>query len=316
MSGNPGPVLVRGDPVSSWLTACAIARFTGVDPSQVSVRVEASHPSKSVFVRPEMDRLHRSLGLDVSTLRGAQSAQGWRAGPKLVSMSPFGASLSGASFQNLWSRARSHGERRSLSEFQSRKTTPGTFFVPADAYGGALERIARRAGVGDGNVECVEPATVIQTEPSDERSDLTANRRNIGTAVLPIQGLGDLRAMALDLSIRALIATWPRHRAQGLEQTEYERRLTCAAPVIADMRALVLGGGDRSPSLNHRISVWRELGRITPVDDDPFTAAEWIGALLQAGHQPEGYPKLVEAIPLDTLRQHIDAHASCEVQHG
>ncbi len=317
MSGELGSVVIRGEPISAWLAACAVVRFAGLDAARVHVQPHGAVSPDEVFVRPEMSRLHRSLGLNAAQLPGAKPAAAWRFGGKQVPLSPFGAPLGGAAFVNVWSRARASEDLSDLWAFNAMQPVAGCYRVPSGVYAQAVEGIARRAGV-----QACEPSSisdvglVIEAGASERPVGEQAPCRKIGLTALACPELDELKLLSLDLCLRVLIATWPRRGGGGREEGEYDRRIASITAVVQDMRGLVVGGAPNRHALAHRRRVWTELGRIVPVDDDPFISAEWIAALLHAGDEPVGYPLIVDAIPMDDVRRHVHAQLAQEASVG
>ena len=306
MNNGPDIVHIEGDPVSAWLVASTIVRFCGIDPLNVSVNECGEWDPHNVFIRPETAPLHKSIGLDASKLTGARRVNVWAEQDHKIPLSPFGAPLKGASFHNIWARFKRTSNLQNLWEYQSASPNIDAYLVPRDHYAEALKEIAISAGMRCDN-DCEHPPyiTISSLAPGNEAC-VERDIIRVGTALVRDAFHSDLSLYALDISLRVLISNWPRSSAVGFELKEYQRRVLATLDQFSEMQALLNNRLVPNESLRYRINVWRELGRIIPVDSDPFTEQEWIGALLHAGHEPTGYPRIVDAISEEDAHRHLN----------
>ena len=316
MSIAESRLFVKGDAVSAWLIASVVVRFCGIEPRNLVVNDREEWKSDTVFVRPETTPLLKSIGLDAARLPGSKNVNAWVARDKTIPLSPFGVPLRGSAFQNFWSRAKKESKVGSLWSYCLNSTVSDCFSVPAKQFVEAVKNIAISVGVPScGDLNDQTQLTITSAGSIDE-SDFCGNTIHVGNALSEIGILPDLQLYALDISLRALIANWPRPGTIGPEIQEYHRRTYETYRHFDDLRALLDGDTKSRSNLSHRIDVWRELGRITPVDGDPFKEQEWIGALLHAGHEPVGYPLLLDAVSKEDVRHHLSKCALRASEYG
>lgn len=315
---DPGPITISGRPAESWLAACMLARFAPISTRQIRVCAVEDETGEqgTIVTRPELMRVHASLGLELSRT-GATIAQVWTtpSGDE-IPFGSIGAPYKGVGFVSLWQRARALKlEQRSLLDFAA--TQPqGAYTVERSAYAKALQAIALRVGVtGVSDIE----GTLISVTPC---GDLPAGQAGlaIGAAALPVRLGPALGLLALERSLRALIDCWSwRSSDRTVCEQEFQRRLSMIAKPLEDMQAVLL---DRPQSavegsfLSHRIALWRQLGRIVPVDDDLFQPHEWMAAMIISGILPENGERLAQSLPIEEIKAHLEAHATREAVHA
>ena len=316
MNNSSDLVYVQGDPVSAWLTASVIARFSGIDPRRIVVNESGAWGASTVLVRPETARLHQSIGLDIAALMGSRKVGGWTSGADLVPLSPFGAPLKSSSFQNVWARAQQNSDIEDLWSYNSMRPVTGMYELAWHEYAEVLKEIATSVGVSSCNGGDCHPILIIDARELSDDEASGGNTIKVGAALVGGISIPDLKLYALDICLRALIANWPRNGVIGPEVLEYHRRATQSLDLFGEMHALLNGLFETRVSLKHRMNVWRELGRVVPVGGDPFTEQEWIGALLHAGFVPAGYPRTIDAISDAEIHAHLSRCAVQDFSHG
>ncbi|MEO0815675.1 MAG: hypothetical protein AAFX86_00065 [Pseudomonadota bacterium] len=299
------PITVIGDPASAWLTACALARFLA-EPDSITVVETAPAAPLQWVLRPDMEKLHRSLGLDIRQIPGGEPVGVYEVLGREIPLSPFGAPLQGVAFQHVWVRAAEAGETHSLWAFNAKSSSAGLCRVGTASYASALERIARGAGVKDG-VE-VDPEHLIINAGSSPEADAA---KGAGIALsqndFSAPATASLAAHRLHLGLKALIKCGLGDTSVDPQRLALTRRLSSFDDHFDTFIALL---GPHPDTSSHRAQSWRDLGRVIPVDDDPFTAAEWIAALLHAGVTPQNYHSLSLRFSRDELMGHMDACAA------
>ncbi len=312
------PITVTGTPVEAWFTACMIARFAPVSPDQIHVHIQAhaEGDDPTLILRPELRRLHTSLGLDIRRL-GAKPVPSWPAGQgQQIPFGKIGNPYNGVSFVSIWQRGMaSLADIRPLTDYAAIEPN-GAYAIDAPTYAEALHAIALRVGV----TEAREAAdTVIQTSPV-AADQAVASPVLVGAASVPIRLRPALGLLALEQSVRAMIDCWSwRERDRLVCAREFERRMTALEKPLADMQSLLLDGApytDGKSLLDHRCALWRRTGRIAPIDDDPFQAQEWMAAMIYAGHVPEREERLARRLTMDEIQAHLQACAPREVANA
>ena len=307
------PVTIVGSPLDAWLTAVMLARFAPLAGAKLQV-LETSPVARVddvVVLRPEMVRTNVSIGLDPKRL-GAQPGQAW-AGPHRQSLpfNSFGRPLKGVSFVAIWLRAREElGETRSLQSFVSAGQTGGCA-IEVGRYVQALKTIATKVGV----TPCTQASEhIVQADPNLTEAQPDCS---VGAAVMTLRPSTTLRLQAVHKSVLALIDCWSwRENDRDLAAREYDRRLQAMQASIEDMQALLWSDGrtdDYSSRLKHRVSVWQNVGRIAPVDDDQFTPQEWMAAFLSAELVPSAAGRLVHSLTLAEISDHVETCSPKEV---
>jgi len=311
---DPGVITVTGSAAESWLAACMLARFAPISPNQIRVCVVAHETGDqgAIIARPEIKRVHASLGLDLSRI-GASRVQAW-VGPNgdRIPFGSIGSGYKGVSFVAIWQRARAlKMEPRSLLDFAA--TQPlGAYSVERLAYANALRAIAINVGVTE--VSDVE-GTCISVTPGDDVG-ASGSGFQIGAAALPVKLEAALGLLVLERSVRALIECWPWTSVdRALCEQEFQRIMSMIARPLEDMQALVLDGPERVVNdsfLSHRIALWRQLGRVAPIDDDLFPPQEWMAAMLNAGLFPAGGERQAQSLSVEEIKAHLEACAPRE----
>jgi|GEM_PF-4524177 len=311
--GGRDPVTIVGPPEDVWLTATMLARFAPLSGARLQVLETASmvKDHETVIARPEMVRTHVSIGLNPKSL-GARPVQSWTGpGEKVMPLTPIGQAYKGVSFLAIHHRAQEElGETRPFTKFASSKAS-GAFAIEIGPYARAMKAIATKVGVAS----CTEAkGRVLISDPSFRGAEKS---RVIGAAAIELKSSPTLRLQAVHKSVLALIECWPwRESDRGLSDKEYHRRLGGIVDSMTDMQTL-LWEGDRasqtSSQLQHRIEVWRNIGRIAPMDDDQFQAQEWMAALLQVGITPQNVGRLARSLTHAEIAAHLDACVTKEV---
>ncbi|NQY15540.1 MAG: tryptophan 7-halogenase [Henriciella sp.] len=311
--GDRDPVTIVGPPEDAWLTATMLARFASLSGARLQVLETPStvKDHETVIARPEMVRTHVSVGLNPKSL-GARPVQSWT-GPseQLMPLTPIGQVYKGVSFLAIHHRAQKElGETRPFTKFASSNAS-GAFAIEIGLYVRALKAIATKVGVSS----CAEAeGHVLISDPSFRGAEKS---RVIGAAAMELKPSPTLRLQAVHQSVLALIECWTwRESDRGLSDKEYHRRLGGIVDSMTDMQTL-LWEGDRasraSNRLQHRIEVWRNIGRIAPMDDDQFQAQEWMAALLQADIIPQNVGRLSRSLTHAEIAAHLDACATEEL---
>jgi len=304
-------VVVMGDPASAWLAACTLARFM-VEPGDVGVVPLPGEADQEWILRPEMEKLHRSLGLDVAALPGARPVGTYPVHGRAIPLSGFGAPLGAVAFQHLWVRSRSWGETRDLWAFNPMDEGSGLLRVGAGSYAAALEAIARRAGVKDW--PCAEGASlVVRVGPSAHACEPGGEPLVLSSGAPQGASGGGLAPLRLHLALRALIRHGLGRGSTSPERRALQRRLSALDRNLETYCNLL---GEAPDTGSHRAAAWRELGRILPVDDDPLTGPEWIAAMLHAGVAPEGYHRLADRFTQGEIEEHLEACVARRPQHA
>lgn len=307
------PVTIVGPPLDAWLTAAMLARFAPLAgaPLQVLETTPIAGDNEQVILRPEMVRTHVSIGLNPARLV-ARPVQAWT-GPKGQSLpfKGFGQPLKGVSFVSIWLRAREElGEQRPLASFSAADDTRA-FAIEAGRYAQALKAIATGVGV----TRCEQASGHIVHSDSDVAAANSASL--IGAAAISLKPSMTMRLHALHQTVLALIECWPwRDSDRDLAAREYDRRVTAMRSSMSDMQSILWNDGqpnERSSNLRHRIAVWETVGRIAPMDDDPFQPQEWMAAFLHAGFVPRGAGRLAKSLTQAEISAHIQACAFKEV---
>ncbi|MEL6568429.1 MAG: hypothetical protein AAFQ22_08430 [Pseudomonadota bacterium] len=299
------PITVIGDPANAWLTACAVARFLA-EPDTITVVETAPAASLQWVLRPDMEKLHRSLGLDIRQISGIEPVGVYEVLGREIPLSPFGAPLQGVAFQHLWVRAAEAGETRNLWAFNAKNSSAGLCRVGTESYVSALARIARGAGVKDG-VEVNPEHLIINAGGGAETDAATGDEITLSQNDLGAPPKASLAAHRLHLGLKALIKCGLGDTSVDPRRLALTRRLSSYDDHFDTFVALL---GPHPDTSSHRAQSWRDLGRVIPVDDDPFTAAEWIAALLHAGVAPQNYHSLALRFTRDELLGHMDACAA------
>ena len=307
------PVTIVGPPLDAWLTAAMLARFAPLAGTRLQVleTKPTAGANEQVILRPEMVRTHVSIGLNPARLV-ARPVQAWT-GPQGQSLpfKGFGQPLKGVSFVAIWLRAREElGEQRPLASFSAADET-GAYAIDAGRYAQALKAIATEVGV----TRCEQASGhIVQSDPNFVGSNSASP---IGAAAIAVKPSMTMRLHALHQTVAALIECWPwRESDRDLAAQEYDRRLTSMRSSILDMQSILWSDDrphERSTNLQHRIAVWETVGRIAPMDDDPFEPHEWMAAFLHAGFVPSGAGRLARSLTHTEISDHIQACAPKEV---
>ena len=258
-----------------------------------------------------MVRTHVSIGLNPKSL-AARSVQSWK-GPneQVIPFTPIGRVYKGVSFPAILHRAQQElGETRPFMKFASSKAS-GAFAIEIGPYVRALKAIATKVGVAS----CTEAeGQVLISDPSVRGAEKS---RVIGAAAMELKSSPTLRLQAVHQSVLALIECWSwRDSDRDLSDNEYRRRLGGIGDSMTDMQTLLWQGERASRAsirLQHRIEVWRNIGRIAPMDDDQFQAQEWMAALLQADIIPQNVGRLARSLTHAEISAHLDACATEEL---
>ncbi len=313
---TPTSVTVMGSPVDVWFAACMLARFAPVQGDQIYVRECASAEQESrLIARPEMARVHASLGLDPRRC-GAQAVQFWPAGAdRSIPFGPIGAPYKSVGFAALWARARLElGEARDLADFASTQPS-GAWSIDTSAYTEALKHIATNVGVR--RVDEARGFRVMASPTKDAAPDTASVK--VGAAALNVSLPQALHLSVLEKTIRVLIDCWSWCPADvQISAAEFARRIDSIRWSFEDMQALLndVPYSDMSAILRQRVAVWRETSRIAPFDDDAFRPTEWMAAMVAAGMTPTRSGRLAETVSLEVLKAHIDACACREANHA
>lgn len=290
--------IVRGSGAGAWLTSLILARFAVPDPRLVFVDSTADTSNARLVIRPEMSKLHKAVGLDL-TKHGGRPVSSWT-GPlgQVMPFGTYGAPLEGVSFHHLLLRAHGSASADSLGRFVLPNRHQQAFVVEARSYGEILRRTAQAVGVGK-----TEPGADWQIVHTDGCASGAAQNDviSVGAAraepILPEAFLVHIlqkngMAMADCLPIR-----------DDITRREFDRRCAAIQPCLHEMADLLTK--TVSERTRHRRRLWTEAGRLISADDDPFTATEWIAALLAAEGAPAAYHRLADAIPAERLTAHL-----------
>jgi hypothetical protein len=226
-------------------------------------------------------------------------------------LTPIGQVYKGVSFLAIHHRAQKElGEMRPFSKFASSKAS-GAFAIEIGPYVRALKAIATKVGV---TASAQAEGQILISDPSVRGAEKS---RVIGAAAMELKPSPTLRLQAVHQSVLALIECWPwRDSDRDLSDNEYRRRLGGIGDSMTDMQTL-LWEGDRasraSSRLQHRIEVWRNIGRIAPTDDDQFQTQEWMAAFLQSDIIPQNVGRLSRSLTHAEIAAHIEACAAKEV---
>lgn len=315
MMRDAGPITITGAPAEAWLAACLLARFAPMPAENiwVSIRADENADNETLIVRPEIRRVHASLGLDVRQA-GASLVHHWPAGHgRSIPFGAIGVSYKGVSFVSIWQRAKTLNiEAGSLLEYAT--PAEGGFAISRSDYARALRSIALRVGVRETDYA---QGTQVCVSPGMEADEVALK---LGAAALPIRLTSALTLLALEKSVRAWIDCWPWTPDDvALCAAEFERRMQLIAAPLEDMQSLLLDGpqGVSEGSLaQHRIALWHQLGRIAPIDHDLFQPQEWIAALTLSGVAPEGGERLAHSLTVEEIKAHLDAVRPREVVHA
>lgn len=311
---DAGPITITGAPAEAWFAACLLARFAPVPTEKISVSILADENAEreTLIARPEMRRVHASLGLDLAK-SGARLVHDWPAGhDRSIPFGAIGAPYRGVSFVSIWQRAKALNiEAGSLLDYVV--PDEAGFAISRSDYADALRSIALRVGVQE--TDHPEGTQVCVSRDAEGNDDAL----KLGAAALPVTLTSALTLLALEKSVRAWIDCWPWTSADvDLCEAEFERRLELIARPLEDMQSLLLDGpqGVSEASLpQHRIALWRQLGRIAPIDHDPFEPQEWIAALTLSGVTPEGGERLAQSLTIEQIKAHLDAVRPREAAH-
>ncbi|NQY97534.1 MAG: hypothetical protein HRT82_10270 [Henriciella sp.] len=314
MMRDAGPITIIGAPAEAWFAACLLARFAPVPAEiiRVNVRGNENAENETLIARPQMRRVHSSLGLDLAKA-GARLVCDWPAGQgRSISFGAIGAPYKGVSFVSIWQRAKALKiEAGSLLDY----AVPAQgFAISRSDYADALRSIALQVGVRE--TDRPEGTQVCVSRDVGGNADT----RKLGAAALPISLTSALTLLALERSVRAWIDCWPWTSDDvSVCAAEFERRLELITSPLEDMQSLLLEGpqGVSEGSLaQHRIALWRQLGRIAPIDHDLFEPQEWIAALMLSGVTPEGGERLAQSLTVEEIKAHLDAVRAREIAHA
>ena len=307
------PVTIIGPPLDAWLTAVMLARFAPLagTPLQVLETPSATGENEIVTLRPEMVRTHVSIGLDPKRI-GAAPIQAWT-GPRGQSLpfNSFGQPLKGVSFIAIWLRAREElGDTRPLESFAAARPS-GAYAIEVGRYVQALKAIAMKVGVK----LCANASE--RSILADPNYTVAEPVRIVGAAAITLRPSATLRLQAVHHSVLTLIDCWSwRETDRELADAEYDRRLEAMRAPIQDMQTVLCDEAqlkDYSSDLQHRIAVWRDIGRVAPVDNDPFGSQEWMSAFLHAGVAPTNAGRLAQSLTQAEIADHLQACSPKEV---
>lgn len=315
MMSDSGPITIIGAPEEAWFAACLLARFAPVPAENiwVIIRADENADTETLIARPEMRRVHASLGLDLAKA-GASVVCDWPAGQgRSIPFGVIGAPYRGVSFVSIWQRAKElRIEAGSLLDYAT--PAEGGFAISRSDYAGALRSIALRVGVRETkHTEGTEVCVSRDAEGS-------AGTLKLGAAALPVILTSALSLLTLEKSVRAWIDCWPWTSDDvALCAAEFERRMQLIAAPLEDMQSLLLDGPQgviEGTLAQHRIALWRQLGRIAPIDHDLFQPQEWIAALTLSGVTPEKGERLAQSLTMEEIKAHLDAVRPREVVHA
>lgn len=303
---QPAPMLVRGRGAPAWLAGLIVARFGAADPRLVFVEETGSPMTGPLVIRPDMEKLHRALGVDLRK-HGAVPADAW-SGPKgqRIPFGTYGMPLDGVAFRHLWVRARAEGSTAPLEKFAAKSGREAAFIVEAGSYHDVLRRTGVAAGIGERQPR--EAALTVLTEPGDAGLEEAGVIRAGAAALDP--GLTEAFLVhVVHKTMMALVRCLPAN--DDVSRTEYARLVAAIGPCLGDMEDLLTGGGQTG----HRRALWRSSGQLVTADDDPFSEAEWTAALMQAEGVPRSYHRLADSISDERLREHV-RRAEQEAKRG
>ena len=315
MTRDADPITIFGARAEAWFAACLLARFAPMPAENiwVSVRADENADNETLIARPEMRRVHASLGLDVRQA-GASLVHDWPAAHgRSIPFGAIGAPYRGVSFVSIWQRAKALNiEAGSLLDYAA--PAEGGFAISRSDYADAMRSVAVRVGVREtDNPKGTEVCVSRGAEGS-------ADTLKLGAAALPVTLTSALSLLVLEKSVRAWIDCWPWTSDDvALCAAEFERRVQLIAAPLENMQSLLLDGpqGVSEGSLaQHRIALWRQLGRIAPIDHDLFEPQEWIAALTLSGVAPEGGERLAQSLTVEEIKSHLDAVRPREVVHA
>ncbi|MCC2977897.1 tryptophan 7-halogenase [Sphingomonas sp. PL-96] len=179
------------------------------------------------------------------------------------------------------------------------------------------------------------------TTAPTRRLSFTAGRRarmwegNVVALGLASGFLEPLESTSIHLvqaGISKLFALFPDMRFTPVERDEYNRLMRSQYEAIRDFIILHYHATQRADSpfwrhvrampipdtLQRKIALFREKGRIFRYDDDLFAVPSWVAVMLGQGILPEGYDPVVDALDeaklLDALRQMRAGYASAARQ--
>jgi len=112
-----------------------------------------------------------------------------------------------------------------------------------------------------------------------------------------------------------LFALFPDDRFSAIERDEYNRLMANHYAAIRDFIILHYAATRRTDTpfwrhvgtmalpdtLAHKLSLFREKGRIFRYEDELFTVPSWVAVLLGQGIMPSGHDPIVDALDADRV---------------
>lgn len=254
-----------------------------------------------------MANLHIGLGIDLAKVTSAGIAQTidhWSSNDGTrIPFGPLPPGLDGVEFHQLWLRALETGAPEAHAPLPLADETGRGWLVQSEPFADILAQLGRKVGLvtADDAVQC----SMLLNTTAHELDIACDVAIDLGEAAIPIHQKQGLRLHVLHQTSMAIAEAFPDDNLATVELEECRRKIDVLQPGFEDMDYLLAGGETPSPSLLHRIAVWNAMGRLTPVDHDPFGPAEWMTALMAAGHTPERVLALTEKISGERIAAHI-----------
>ncbi len=175
------------------------------------------------------------------------------------------------------------------------------------------------------------PADAVAYRPGRAASPWRANCVSIGDGAVILDPIGDMRQNLAVSAIARLAASLPGDRASTVEAREYNRRTVAELDDARDFAIAHyrLNGRVGDPfwdqcrttvapdTLQARIELYRDCGRVAAVDDEAHGAPAWIALFDALGWRPLQYDSLADLLAPDEvdrqlrgIRDHLVAHVA------
>ncbi|MFC7292932.1 hypothetical protein ACFQS8_15010 [Hirschia litorea] len=270
-----------------------------------------------------MDHLHRSLGIERQHIAAVSEDQspfgeiGLKRGVRFP-FSPYGASLQGVSFYQIWLKEWLGGQAIELCHynpsFSSLHQSQGFWRIDPIRYEKLLLKVSKLAGIGKffsdaESVSLSDYELVVDTANHEASKDEACISVQIGRSKLSGVNLFEFDLMVLHQDLLTLIQNFPHVDLNRAGQQELDRKLNSVLASFEDMQTILaddLESVSLSNRVKERINVWLDIGRIPPYEDDFFAPHEWTAIMHQCVGIPQHYSRLVDSLQPSHISDHLD----------
>lgn len=324
-------VLVKGEGYAPILVACALARFVIPDPRKIEILSTALTPdSQSLWLRSDMDQLHRSLGIERShmvAISETKSPEGFLKlnGDLQIPYFDYGSPLKGVPFYQIWLKEYLNDRGEDLGNFNPSLSSchfeEGYWQIDLKRYEKLLRSILRHAGIEQIYSNSEELAEeeydiVIDTKGYTQKHQLKDADLYLGDGRFPAVGTTVFSLMVLQRNLLALVQNFPRIGSMPIEQGELNRKLDSILPSLEDMQSMFVHDfdvRDLSERIKYRAELWLDMGRVVPYEDDLFSSHQWLGIMHQRFGPPKNYSRLADSISPKEAAMHLQ---QCRIEGG